>query len=162
MTNSIDEVTLKDMLYNVAEWKSNYILDASVEEGSEESNRATTDFIKCAEILRDLEKNENERVLEEKRIERDLEKSEKDRILEAARIENETITNRKAEQQKDRFDTIRLALEAGTLVLTGIGLVMSFKTLNEYQEINLESVITNKDAVKAADGLFNTMFRRIG
>jgi hypothetical protein len=144
MTNSIDEVTLKDMLYNVAEWKSNYILDADVEEGSEESNRATTDFIKCAEILRDLEKNENDRILEEKRI------------------ENEAMTNRKAEEQKDRFDTIRLALEAGTLVLTGIGLVMSFKTLNEYQEINLESVITNKDAVKAADGLFNTMFRRIG
>ena len=145
MTNSIDEVTLKDMLYNVAEAKSNYILENNgVDEGSEESNKATTDFIKCAEILRDLEKNENDRILEEKRI------------------ENETITNRKAEQQKDRFDTIRLALEAGTLVLTGIGLVMSFKTLNEYQEINLESVITNKDAVKAADGLFNTMFRRIG
>lgn len=137
------KVDLTEMLYEVAEQKRDYILNES-ECGSKDNSIATNEFIECMKVYRDLQKDAD------------------DCYLEQRRIDNEVETNRNSEKQRVWFDRIKLGLEAGTLVLTGVGLVMSFVSLHEYQEINLNTVITNKDAINHADGLFNSMFRRLG
>jgi hypothetical protein len=141
MDKNYEEMDLTKMLYDVAEQKHDYILET--ESGSKENQAATDDFIKCMNVYRDLQKDTD------------------DSYLENRRIDNEVETNRNSEKQRIWFDRFRVALDAGTLVLTGVGLVLSFATLKEYQDINLNTVITNKDAVKHADNLFNTMFRRL-
>jgi hypothetical protein len=141
MDKNYEEMDLTKMLYDVAEQKHDYILET--ESGSKENQIATDDFIKCMNVYRDLQKDTD------------------DSYLENRRIDNEIETNRNSEKQRIWFDRFRVALDAGTLVLTGVGLVLSFATLKEYQDINLNTVITNKDAVKHADNLFNTMFRRL-
>lgn len=136
--NTIDLTT---MLYDVAKQKHDYILET---DGSDKNNQiATEEFVKCMEVYRELQKDSDDCFLENRRIDNDVE------------------TNRNSEKQRIWFDRFKIAIEAGTLVLTGVGLIMSFKTLNEYQEINLESVIRNKDAVKSANNLFDSMFRRL-
>lgn len=136
--NTIDLTT---MLYDVAKQKHDYILET---DGSDKNNQiATEEFVKCMEVYRELQKDSDDCFLENRRIDNDVE------------------TNRNSEKQRVWFDRFKIAIEAGTLVLTGVGLIMSFKTLNEYQEINLESVIRNKDAVKSANNLFDSMFRRL-
>ena len=141
MDKNYEEMDLTKMLYDVAEQKHDYILET--DSGSKENQVATDDFIKCMNVYRDLQKDTD------------------DSYLENRRIDNEVETNRNSEKQRIWFDRFRVALDAGTLVLTGVGLVLSFATLKEYQDINLNTVITNKDAVKHADNLFNTMFRRL-
>lgn len=137
--NTID---LQNMLFEVAKQKRDYILNES-ECGTKENSQATEEFIKCMNVYRDLQKDTD------------------DTYLEQQRVNNEIETNRKAEKQKERFDWFRIGMDGATLLLTGVGLYLSFKTLEEYQEINLNTVITNRDAVKAADNLFSSMFRRI-
>lgn len=141
MDKNYEEMDLTKMLYDVAEQKHDYILET--DSGSKENQVATDDFIKCMNVYRDLQKDTD------------------DSYLENRRIDNEVETNRNSEKQRIWFDRCRVVLDAGTLVLTGVGLVLSFATLKEYQDINLNTVITNKDAVKHADNLFNTMFRRL-
>ncbi len=139
----MDESTidLTTMLYNVAKQKHDYILET---DGSDKNNQiATEEFVKCMEVYRELQKDSDDCFLENRRIDNDVE------------------TNRNSEKQRIWFDRFKIAIEAGTLVLTGLGLIMSFATLREYQEINLESVIRNKDAVKSANNLFDSMFRRL-
>ena len=136
--NTIDLTT---MLYDVAKQKHDYILET---DGSDKNNQiATEEFVKCMEVYRELQKDSDDCFLENRRIDNDVE------------------TNRNSEKQRVWFDRFKIAIEAGTLVLTGVGLIMSFATLREYQEINLESVIRNKDAVKSANNLFDSMFRRL-
>jgi hypothetical protein len=136
--NTIDLTT---MLYDVAKQKHDYILET--DDGDKSNQIATEEFVKCMEVYRELQKDSDDCFLENRRIDNDVE------------------TNRKSEQQRIWFDRCKIVIEAGTLVLTGVGLIMSFATLREYQEINLESVIRNKDAVKSANNLFDSMFRRL-
>ena len=138
--NTID---LQTMLFEVLKQKRDYIIEES-SCGTKENSQATEEFLKGMNIYRDLQKDAD------------------DTYLEQQRVDNEVETNRKAEKQKERFDWFRIGVDGATLVLTGLGLYLSFKTLEEYQEINLNTVITNKDAVKAADNLFSSIFRRIG
>lgn len=136
--NTIDLTT---MLYNVAKRKHDYILET---DNSDKNNQiATEEFVKCMEVYRELQKDSDDCFLENRRIDNDVE------------------TNRNSEKQRIWFDRFKIALEAGTLVLNGVGLIMSFAILREYQEINLESVIRNKDAVKSANNLFDLTFRKL-
>ncbi len=137
--NTID---LQNMLFEVAKQKRDYIINSDC--GTKENGQVTKEFIDCMSIYRDLQKDTD------------------DTYLEQQRIDNEVETNRKAEKQKELFDKFRIGVDVTTVILTGVGLFLSFKTLQEYQEINLNTVITNKDAVKAADNLFSSIFRRIG
>ena len=136
--NTIDLTT---MLYNVAKQKHDYILET---DGSDKNNQiATEEFVKCMEVYRELQKDSDDCFLENRRIDNDVE------------------TNRNSEKQRIWFDRFKIAIEAGTLVLNGVALIMSFEVLKEYQEINLESVIRNKDAVKSANNLFDSISRRL-
>jgi hypothetical protein len=139
----MSEVNINDlatMLYDVCEQKRDYIL--SSECGAKENSQATEDFIKCANVIRDLQKDADETDLEQQRI------------------DNERDSNARTDAQKEKFDMLRLGIEGAGVILTGVGLVMSFVKLKEFQEINLESVITNKDAVRSAEGLFDFLFKK--
>ena len=139
----------EELLMDVIKQKGDFIKET--QSSDKENIQATEQFIKCMTIYRDLQKDADEGYLEQQRIDNEKKKNE-----------DEAFAARKAEMQKDLFDKFRIGLEAASLTLTGLGLIMSFINLHEYQEINLESVMTNKDAVKAADSLFGTMFRRLG
>lgn len=156
---SDERVDLNDMLYDVAKRKKKKIFDT--DEGTNENKQATKEFIDCIKAYRDLQKDGDDFYLETQKIKNDFENKKADREIEAARVENETKSARRSEEQKDRFDICKIALEAAGVGLSGIGLIMSFVVLTKYQDINLESVISNRDAVGHADSLFNSIWRKI-
>lgn len=134
--------TVADMVYDVIVEQHDYILKG--QQGSKEIKEATESFNNSVKNYRDLQKDTD------------------DFELEKSRIDNEAYANRKAEAERAWFDKYKIAIEAVGVVGTVAGVVMSYVVLKNYQEINMNSVITNKDAVGAADKLFNSLCRKLG
>ena len=134
--------TVADMVYDVIVEQHDYILNG--QQGSKEMKEATEAFNNSVKNYRDLQKDTD------------------DFELEKSRIDNEAYANRKSEEERAWFDKYKIAIEAVGVVGTVAGVVMSYVVLKNYQEINMNSVITNKDAVGAADKLFNSLCRKLG
>lgn len=153
-----DRNGIAEMLYSVAKQKKE-IIDNT--ENDAENERATKEFLDCCKTYQALQRDADNVFLEREKMEREEQSKTEDRELEASRIDNEKRAAVKAEDQKDRFDKWRIGLEIAGFTVTTVATILSFKVLNNYQEINMNTVIQNKDAVREAGNLFNKLaFRK--
>lgn len=132
---------------------------------AEEHQKAFNNFLSGTKVLVEIQKidvesnnnearNELERInnearneLEKRRLEIEAEANE----LNAARLEldKEVENNRKIDSN------VRKYLEIGSLLLTGIGLLTGVIMTKKTLDVNMESVIRDKDAVQRATKIFD-------
>ena len=150
--NNVDDIKGVDLLSEVLMNEHKTILSSGV--GTEEHKAAFNNFIAGSKVLIETQKIEAETELENDKvqIERERLNLEKEaREIERARIEldREIENNRKADsKRRNTIDYIAIGLDVVGIVF---GAVLTMKTLH----VNLDSVISDRDAVSSAKKMFD-------
>lgn len=122
-----------------------------------DGERDANNFIQAGEKLRvEAEESEEKLRLEERK----LELEERKMILEETRLSQEQeIAEKDLEMRKieNKHNKTKMYIELGT---TFVGLVLGYCWVHETLKVNLESIITDKDAVNVATKIFGQFFRK--
>lgn len=146
--------TPEELLYEVYENQGNALL--SMEATDDGFDKVSKNFDNLAEkhmdlvkVTNDWEKFNANLALEKEKLEFEKEKFQREEESKSAELEHK--------KNQLKFDKVKLYVESG---IQGIGILIGTYLTGKTLKVNLESYISDKDAVRSAESLLNRFLRK--
>lgn len=161
MSKEVEVVNGAEMLCEAASSEFNKFMDETVED----TQRAFQNFMTCAKTLMDIQRsdaeNENEVVSREQEKElksrqidleeRKLKMEERSQEIELARIKQDA----EIEKNRKHDSKVKNILTGASIGVTVLGIIVGCAMTNKTLDVNMESVIRDKDAFNSSKKLLD-------